>query len=99
MNTTQYKFDMISVMTNLKQSGFEEKPSVAIVDAISQGIEYLVTTEELEAGLEKLKNEFTQALQAMKKELLIRIDGVDVKHDTATASLSSNLLWKPCKLE
>ena len=64
MNTTQYKFDMISVMTNLKLSGFEEKPSVAIVDAISQALENLVTTEELEAGLEKLKNELMQAMKA-----------------------------------
>jgi len=64
MNTTQYKFDMISVMTNLKLSGFEEKPSVAIVDAISQVLENLVTTEELEAGLEKLKNELMQAMKA-----------------------------------
>ena len=94
MNTTQYKFDMISVMTNLKQSGFEEKPSVAIVDAISQAVENLVTTEELEAGLEKLKNELMQALQAMKAELLVRIDGVDVKHDKATASLGSSLIQR-----
>ena len=68
MNTTQYKFDTISVMTNLKLSGFEEKPSVAIVDAISQAVENLVTTAELEAGLGKLKNELMQALQAMKAE-------------------------------
>jgi len=94
MNTTQYKFDTISVMTNLKQSGFEEKPSVAIVDAISQAVENLVTTEELEAGLEKLKNELMQALQAMKAELLVRIDGVDVKHDKATASLGSSLIQR-----
>ena len=61
MNTTQYKFDGISVMANLKESGFEEKPSVAIVSAISQAIENLVTTEELEVPLERLKNELVQA--------------------------------------
>ena len=94
MNTTKYKFDTISVMTNLKQSGLEEKPSVAIVDAISQAVENLVTTEELEAGLEKLKNELMQALQAMKAELLVRIDGVDVKHDKATTSLGSSLIQR-----
>ena len=85
MNTTQYKFDGISVMATLRESGFEEEPSVAIVSAISQAFKNLVTTEELEAALERLKDKLMQALQARKTESLRRIDGVDIRHDKATA--------------